>query len=137
MHPEIGATATAEPIVSEVDLATVVGQSPVDGFPPMFATARMIALMELAASRVLHAHLTEGQVSVGVTVDVAHTAATPVGAKVTAHARFDGMDGKFCVFQIVARVAGDEIGRGTHKRAIVSPERLVSGALRRCAVVKE
>jgi predicted thioesterase len=61
-----------------------------------------------------------------------HTAATPIGAKVTAQARFTGMDGKFYLFEVVARDPGGEIGRGTHRRAIVSADRLVSGAVRRC-----
>ncbi len=132
MNPEIGAEASAELVVSEPDLATFVGQRTTDGFPPVFATARMVALMELAASRVLHPFLTDGQVSVGVTVDIAHTAATPRGASVVAEARFTGTEGKFYVFDVVARDPGGEIGRGTHKRAIVSIDRLVTGASRRC-----
>jgi predicted thioesterase len=41
------------------------------------------------------------------------------------------MDGKLYVFEVVARDPGGEIGRGTHKRAIVATERLLSGAAKR------
>jgi predicted thioesterase len=132
MSIAVGATGTAELTVSGSDLATTTNQRPDDTFPPVFATARMIGLMELAASRALHVALKEGEASVGVGIDVVHSAATPIGAKVTAQARFTGMDGKFYVFELVAHDPGGEIGRGTHRRAIVSAQRLVAGAMRRC-----
>ena len=69
--------------------------------------------------------------SVGAHVDVSHSAATPIGAKVTATARYRGRDGKLFVFDVVAHDAGGEIGRGTHKRAIISRDRLLAGAARR------
>jgi predicted thioesterase len=93
----------------------------------------MVALMEVAAARVLRSHLREGETSVGVSVDVVHTAATPPGAAVTAAARLVGRDGKLFVFEVSAADNAGEIGRGTHKRAVVTAERLVSGAARRAA----
>jgi predicted thioesterase len=68
---------------------------------------------------------------VGVTVDVAHTAATPEGISVRATARYAGREGPLFLFEVVAHDSGGEIGRGTHKRAIVSGERLLAGAVRR------
>lgn len=133
MALEIGAAGTASLSVSGIDLATALMQQPGDGFPPVLATARMIGLMELAASRALHGALSEGEVSVGVHIEISHTAATPVGAEVTAEARFTGMAGKLYQFEIVAYDAGGEVGRGTHRRAIVSLDRLVTGAQRRCS----
>lgn len=126
-------TGSAEMTVDGADLASVLNQRPGDGFPAVLATVRMIGLMELAASRALHPLLQEGELSVGVTVDVAHTAATPMGAKVTAEARFVSREGKLFVFEVTAHDPGGEIGRGTHKRAIVSADRLSAGAARRCA----
>ena len=89
--------------------------------------------MELAASRALHPLLKEGEVSVGVGVDIMHTAATPIGARVATEARFTGMEGKLYVFELSVRDPGGEVGRGIHKRAIVSAERLQAGATRRCS----
>jgi fluoroacetyl-CoA thioesterase len=131
MNLEPGATGTAQLTVGDADLATAFSQPPADAFPPVFATARMIALMEVAGSRVLRPLLRDGELSVGVTVDVTHTAPTPKGATVTAEARFTGMDGKLYVFEVRAFDAGGEIGRGVHKRAIIATERLLLGAARR------
>jgi predicted thioesterase len=130
-EPAVDSTASASLTVALSDLASVLNLEPEDAFPPVFATSRMVALMELAAARVLRPHLREGEVSVGVSVDVVHTAATPPGATVTATARFLGRDGKLFLFEVSATDDGGEIGRGTHKRAVVAVERLVAGAARR------
>lgn len=130
---EIGAVGTAELVVQQSDCASAldVGNAPDEQFPAVFATTRMIALMEMAGARVLKALLRDGEMSVGVTVDIIHSAATPIGAKVTATATYRGRDGKLFVFDVVAHDPGGEIGRGTHKRAIISRERLLSGAAKR------
>jgi len=93
----------------------------------------MVGLMEVAAARILSPHLREGEVSVGVSVDVVHSAATPPGVPVTATARFVAKEGKLFLFEVSAADSAGEIGRGTHKRAIVSSERLVAGAAQRGA----
>jgi predicted thioesterase len=132
MTPEVGTIARAELTVGDADLAAVFSEPPADRFPAVFATARMIALMEVAGSRVLRPLLKDGELSVGVSVDVMHTAPTPKGATVTAEARFTGMEGKLYVFEVRAFDRGGEIGRGFHKRAIVAADRLIQGAARRC-----
>jgi fluoroacetyl-CoA thioesterase len=128
---ELNATATAQIVVGPADLANSLPIEMGDSFPAVFATARMIALMEIAASRVLQPVLGPGELSVGVTVDVNHTAPTPPGAQVTATARYTGREGKLFVFEVSVADAGGEVGRGWHKRAIVSHERLQNGAAKR------
>lgn len=130
-EPEINATATAQWTVGPADLASALPIETDDEFPPVFATARMIGLMEIAAARVLQPLLGPGELSVGVTVDVSHTAPTPVGAHVTATARYAGREGKLFLFEVSVSDPGGEVGRGWHKRAIVSNERLQSGAAKR------
>lgn len=132
-EPTVDSTASARLTVGACDLADTLNFEPGDSFPPVFATSRMVGLMEVAAARILSSHLREGEVSVGVSVDVVHTAATPPGATVTATARFVAKEGKLFLFEISAEDGGGEIGRGTHKRAIVSAERLLAGAARRSA----
>ena len=130
-EPEINTTASAEIFVSATDLASALNLEAGDSYPPVFSTSRMVALMEIASSRILRPCLEPGELSVGVRVDVSHTAATPRGIKVTATARYLGREGKLFVFEVVAHDRGGEIGRGTHKRAIISTERLLAGAERR------
>ena len=128
---ELNTTGTATLIVGPQDLASSISNQTGDDFPPVLATARMVALMEIAASRVLVRLLGPGELSVGVTVDINHTAPTPMGAEVTATARYAGREGKLFVFEVSCADKGGEVGRGWHKRAIVSSERLQSGATRR------
>ncbi|MHA6911300.1 thioesterase family protein [Ralstonia pseudosolanacearum] len=127
----IGDTACATTIVTGAELADVLSQTAEDAFPPVYATSRMVGLMELAAARAMRQALAAGELSVGVTVDVSHVAATPIGVEVTAEARYVGQDGKLFVFEVSARDRGGEIGRGMHKRAIVAKERLMRGAVQR------
>ncbi len=132
-EPAVDATASARLTVEPSDLANTLNLEPGDDFPPVFATSRMIGLMEVAAARVLRPHLGEGEASVGVSVDVVHTAATPPGATVTATAKFVGREGKLFVFEVSAADNAGEIGRGTHKRAVVNSERLIARAAPRGA----
>jgi fluoroacetyl-CoA thioesterase len=130
-EPELNATGTAEHVVGPNDLASSLPVEMGDAFPPVLATARMVALMEIAAARVLQPFLGPGELSVGVTVDITHTAPTPLGAEVTATARYAGREGKLFLFEVSAADPGGEVGRGWHKRAIVLSERLQAGAAKR------
>ena len=128
---EINTIGTAQLVVGPQDLASSISSETGDEFPAVLATARMVALMEVAASRVLLPLLGPGELSVGVTVDITHTAPTPPGVEVVATARYAGREGKLFLFEVSASDPGGEIGRGWHKRAIVTSERLQSGAARR------
>jgi fluoroacetyl-CoA thioesterase len=132
-EPVLYSSATADLHVTADELASSLRLDADDPFPAVFATSRMIALMELAASRVLRPLLEDDELSVGVSVDVVHTAATPPGCVVTATARYLGQDGKHYLFDVSASDDAGEIGRGTHKRAVVSTSRLLAGAAKRTA----
>ncbi len=134
MPLEPGTTGAASIVVANSDLAAALNQLSTDGFPAVLATSRMIGLMELAAARAMQAVLDIGELSVGVRIEVTHSAATPEGANVSAEATFVAMDGRHFIFDITARDSGGEIGRGTHRRAVVTAVRLLQGAQRRCGV---
>jgi predicted thioesterase len=125
------AEATATMIVDERDLASTLSPGNGDAFPPVFATSRMIALMEIAAARALVPLLEDDELSVGVALDVQHTAPTPAGERVTATAHYRRMLGKLYRFEVVASDHAGEVGRGTHDRAIVKVQRLVDAAAKR------
>ena len=117
--------------VADADTAAALNGITGDKFPPVLATTKCIALLELAAGHLLLPLQKPGELSVGVTVEVKHTAATPVGAWVEAEATFTAQEGKLYAFEVVARDPGGEIMRGVHKRAIVSEARLLEGAAKR------
>jgi len=125
----LGDTADASFVVQPSDTAKALSAQ--DDFPDVFATSRMVALMELAAARALKPLLQPGQMSVGVTLNIRHTAATPIGGNVRAVATYLGPDGKLFRFKVQAFDDAGPIGEGEHTRAIIDAERLVTGAARR------
>ena len=118
-------------LVKQEDTAAALNGITGDRFPPVLATTRCIALLELAAGHLLLPLQKPGELSVGVTVEVKHLAATPVGAWVEAEATFIAQEGKLYAFDVVARDPGGEIMRGVHQRAIVAESRLLEGAAKR------
>src|SRR5262245_11045327 len=120
-------------VVGAGDTAKALSLSAGDDFPEVLATTRMIVLMELAAARAMRDEVGEGEMSVGVGVDVRHLAATPVGVEVKAVATFLGREGKLYRFRVQAVDPGGVIGEGHHTRAVVRTERLLAGARARIA----
>ena len=117
--------------VQSSDLAKELSFDPQDDFPEVYATSRMIALMELAAARLMKPLLAEGELSVGVNVNVTHMAATPNNVEVKAIATYRGVSGKLHEFEVELYDQGGLAGSGIHTRAIVKTERLIQGAISR------
>jgi len=124
----IGSTAEATYVAGDDDMASSFCIADQDVFPRVFSTARMIALMETAGARALESRLQAGQLSVGVTVNIKHIAATPTHTKVSAQATFLGMENKLFKFKVEAFDPGGKIGEGEHTRAVIDTERLMRGA---------
>ena len=131
MQLEVGTKASIEFKVEEKDLAKNLGISKEDDFPEVFATARLTALMECASAKILIPFYEEGQFSVGVEVNLKHLAPTLEGDTVTATATFVGMEGKLYKFEVEAFDSAGKVGECIHTRAIVSKDRLMSGANKR------
>jgi len=127
----IGKSAQASLNVRAADTAQALSLRSDDDFPPVFATSRMIALMEIAAARVLSPLLQPGQLSVGVGLQIQHSAATAIGQRVHAIATLQRCEGQLFHFRIEAFDTAGLIGSGEHARAIVGSERLLAGARRR------
>ena len=122
MSIEIGLKGRAEVTVVYENTAAAVGS----GLVPVFATPSMIALMEQAAASSLLPYLDEGQGSVGIHLDVSHEAATPIGMKVWAESEVTEVNGKQIVFSVAAFDDAGLIGRGTHKRALITVDRFMA-----------
>ncbi|OUR69948.1 thioesterase [Bermanella sp. 47_1433_sub80_T6] len=128
MNVEIESKYQLDYKVQSKDLAKELSIHEGDNFPEVFATSRMVALMELAAARLMKPLLGVGELSVGVNVNVNHIAATPNNEMVQSIATFKGMEGKLYKFQVDLYDNGGKAGSGTHTRAIVKTERLLQGA---------
>ncbi len=124
MPVEIGMRGEAAAVVAQEDTAQVVGS----GLVPVFATPRMIALMEQAAVNAVQSALEPGQGTVGTRLDVKHSAATPVGMKVRAQAEVIGVEGRQVVFLVTAFDEAEQIGGGTHERFIIQTDKFLARA---------
>ena len=119
MNLKPGLLGTATLMVGEEHTAPRLGS----GRAPVLATPIMVALMESAAVDCVERLLGDGQESLGVRVDIDHTAGTPVGLAVTATAELKEIDGRKLLFHVEARDAREVIGKGRHERIVVDAER--------------
>jgi predicted thioesterase len=114
-----GLAGTAELVVTAEHTAPFVGS----GRIAVLATPVMINLFEAAALAAVEHLLPSGHQSLGIHLDVSHTAATPVGLRVTASAEVLRLEGRTVTFRVEARDPFEVIGGGTHQRVVVSVER--------------
>jgi fluoroacetyl-CoA thioesterase len=119
---ESGLVGESELMVGENHTASHLGSGGVD----VLATPVMIALMEDAARSSVDSKLDQGQITVGVNLNVSHLAATPVGMRVSARAELVAVDGRRLTFKVEARDEWERIGEGTHIRAIINLDRFMA-----------
>lgn len=121
MEITVGRKGTAETVVEREDTAAEVGS----GSLLVYATPCMVALMEGAACEAIADALPEGQTTVGIELNIQHLSATPVGLEVRAEAEVTAVEGKIITFELHAYDEAGEIGKGTHKRCIVSSQKFL------------
>ena len=105
-----------------------------DGMPRILCTPWLVWFLEHAARNAVLPLLEPGESTVGVALNLEHTAATPVGAQVVCRARIITADGPLISFQIEAHDEHERIARGTHKLRVIEAARLarkVEGKMRK------
>jgi fluoroacetyl-CoA thioesterase len=118
---EVGLRGEVTLVVGENDTADKMGA----GGVRVFATPRMIGLMENAAWTAVQPELPEGDTTVGTLVNVRHLAATPIGERVVVTAELVEIDGRRLVFHVSARDEHRQVGEGTHERTRVNLQRFL------------
>ena len=93
--------------------------------PPVFATAYLVGFIEATCIECLQGHLDEGERTVGVRVNVSHSAATPTGMTVTADVRLTEVAGRILTFEVHAFDDAGSIGEGVHQRAVINVDRFL------------
>jgi fluoroacetyl-CoA thioesterase len=111
----VGSKGTASLTVGEDHLASKLDAS----LARVMSTPTMIAMMEMAAIDAINQFYDPGETSVGASIDAQHIAATPPGHVVRAEAEVTKSEGRRLEFKIRAFDATEEIGSGTHRRAII------------------
>ena len=85
----------------------------------IYATPEVLRDIEFTCRNLLLEHCDPGEDSVGMRAEFDHSAATPLGMKVTVTATVASVEGRRVVLDVIAHDAIEEIARGRHTRFIV------------------
>lgn len=119
----VGTTATLSlEVTHELTVAHLLA-----GMPEVFSTPSMISLVENAAAEAIRSYLEEGWVSVGVSVNIKHLAATPIGFTATATATVTEVNDPTVTFAVEVHDGVEKVGAGTHVRAPIDLQRFEKG----------
>ena len=102
--------------------------------PPVFATAFMVGLMEWACMEALRPYMDEGEISLGTSVCVTHSAATPSGMLVEVAVTLLEINGARTRWSIVARDEKEVIGEGTHERFTIKRDKFAGIVAKKAAM---
>ncbi len=94
--------------------------------PQVFATAFMVGLMEWACMEALRPHMDDDEISLGTSICVTHSAATPPGMQVSVEVTLLEVKGSRTKWSIVARDEQEIIGEGTHERFSIDGKKFES-----------
>ena len=111
----VGAKGKFEQLVEKKHLASELDPS----LASVLSTPTMVAMMEQAAINAIKPFLDDGESSVGMTIEVSHTAATPPGHRARAEAEVTKVEGRRLEFSVCAFDDVEQIGSGTHRRAVI------------------
>jgi len=90
-----------------------------ENLPDVFATPFLAGLMERASAELINRYLEPGQQSVGISMSLQHSAATPLGMKVRVRTEVTAREGKKLTFKVEAWDAVEKIGEALHERFII------------------
>ena len=108
-------------VVEHKDTAAVYGSGSLE----VFATPAMIALMEKTCLESVNAKLGEGNTTVGISVNIKHLKASPVGSVIRCDSKLVEVDRKRLVFEVHCFEEDTLIGEGVHERFVVDSEQFM------------
>jgi fluoroacetyl-CoA thioesterase len=111
----IGTKGSYAKTVGVADLASNLDPS----LAAVLSTPTMVAMMEQAAMEAIKPFLDAGESSVGMTIEVSHSAATPPGLLARAEAEVTAVEGRRLEFAVRAFDDVEQIGSGSHRRAVI------------------
>ncbi len=102
--------------------------------PEVLATGFLVGLLEFACIRFVNPHIDwPRQQTVGIQVNLSHTAATPPGFSVTVKGRLEKVDGRKLTFTLDASDGVDSICQATHERFIIDADKFNAAVARKKA----
>ena len=116
-----GLTNSETLLVRHEDTAAVYGSGALE----VFATPAMIALMEKTCLESVSDKIGEGNTTVGISVNIKHLKASPVGALIRCDATLVEVDRRRLVFEVKCFEEETLIGEGIHERFVVDSEKFM------------
>jgi fluoroacetyl-CoA thioesterase len=92
--------------------------------PEVLATGFMVGLIEWACIQAVNSQIDwPKEQTVGIGINVTHSAATPPGLTVTVKARLERVEGRKLTFSVSADDGIDKISEGVHERFLIDVEK--------------
>lgn len=91
--------------------------------PDVFATPFLAGLMERVSAELMNKHLQPGEQSVGISMNLKHTAATPLGMEVRVRTEITAVEGRKLTFQLEAFDEAEKIGEASHERFVIQADK--------------
>jgi fluoroacetyl-CoA thioesterase len=91
--------------------------------PDVFATPVLGGLMERVSAELINEHLDPGQQSVGISMNLKHLAATPLGMEVVVKTEITAVEGRKLTFQLEAFDEVEKIGEAVHERFVIQADK--------------
>ena len=105
--------------------------------PQVFATGYLVGLIEWACIDALKPHLDwPHEQTVGIDINVNHSAATPPGFTVIVKGTLTKVEGRKLTFEIEAHDGVDAISTGTHQRFIIDASRFNASVDQKAGKIK-
>ena len=120
----VGLQAEKTDVVHEDNTAIYYGS----GTLPVYATPAMAALMEGAAAAAVQAELPDGLTTVGISLNIQHIAASPIGLRINATAELVKVAGRKLTFKLTAYDEEEKIGEGIHERFVIDSAKFLNKA---------
>jgi predicted thioesterase len=115
---KIGMENTLSIIVSDENTAEAVGYKGM----PVLGTPHLVGVMETACIFV-HEFLPENHLTVGISNDMKHLAASPIGATIVTKAQLTAIEGRKLTYHIEAHDSIEKVAEGIHTRFIVDSKK--------------
>jgi fluoroacetyl-CoA thioesterase len=95
------------------------------GVPDVFGTPFLGGLFEGTSAALMAPHLAPGEQSVGISMNLKHTAPTPLGMEVRAVTEVTQVEGKKITFKVEGFDDKEKIGDAVHERFIINAEKFL------------
>ena len=97
-----------------------------ENLPNVFTTPFLAGFMERVSAELINEHIEADEQSVGISMDLKHTAATPLCMEVRVKTEVAAVDGAKFIFKLEAWDEAEKIGEAIHERFIIKPEKFNS-----------